>query len=232
MHKVSFTGSTAVGKLLMRQCAGEKSTLKKISLELGGNAPFIVFPDANIDAAVAGALICKFRSSGQVCVAANRIFVHDSVYDRFSAALVSRIRSEFVVGDGLATPRVTHGPLIHARAVEKTCAHVRDAVARGAKVLIGGNPMPHLGPNFFEPTVLADMSEDMQLSCEETFGPVAGLFRFSSEKEVVDRANDTEMGLAGYFYSQDVQRAWRVAKALKAGMIGMNTGLVSDPAAP
>jgi succinate-semialdehyde dehydrogenase/glutarate-semialdehyde dehydrogenase len=229
VNKISFTGSTRVGKLLMQQCA--ETTLKKISLELGGNAPFIVFDDADIDAAVAGAIACKFRASGQVCVSANRIYIHESIYEEFSGKLALRIKQEFKVGNGLALG-VTHGPLIHGRAVEKAESHVKDALAKGAKAIIGGNRMPKLGPNFFEPTVLIDMAGDMQLACEETFGPVAALFRFKTEKEVLELANDTDMGLAGYFFSRDIQRVWRVAKAMQVGMVGVNTGVISDPAAP
>lgn len=230
VQKVSFTGSTNVGKILMRQCA--ETTLKKISLELGGNAPFIVFEDADIDAAVAGAVFCKFRSSGQTCVSANRIFVHCNVYQEFATKLAAHVERHFVIGNGLTDNRVTHGPLIHAQAVHKTQAHVENATSRGAKVLAGGKPRPELGPNFFEPTVLADVKTDIQIACEETFGPVAGLFRFGSESEAIAMANDTDMGLAGYFYSRDIKRVWRVAKALKVGMIGVNTGSISDPAAP
>lgn len=230
VKKVSFTGSTDIGKLLMRQCA--ETTLKKISLELGGNAPFIVFDDADIDAAVQGALISKFRSSGQTCVCANRIFVQDAVYDRFADRLAAHVRNNFVVGDGLKSTEVTHGPLIHDRAVAKVHEHVTDAVSKGAKILAGGRKVPELGPNYFQPTVLAGMTGDMKLAAEETFGPVAGLFRFETEQEVIKLANDTDMGLAAYLFTKDNQRAWRMAKALEAGMVGLNTGLISDPAAP
>jgi succinate-semialdehyde dehydrogenase / glutarate-semialdehyde dehydrogenase len=230
VHKISFTGSTRVGKLLMQQCA--ETTLKKVSLELGGNAPFIVFEDADIDAAVAGAIASKFRGSGQTCVCANRIFVHRPVYRTFAAKLARRVRSEFAVGNSLTTPGITHGPLIHQAAVEKVERHVEDAVSKGAKVLAGGSRLPRLGPNFFAPTVLSDMHDGMLLASEETFGPVAGLFTFDTEEEVVRRSNETEVGLAGYFFSKDVQRVWRVANALEVGMVGVNTGAISDPAAP
>jgi len=179
INKVSFTGSTNVGKILMRQCA--ETTLKKISLELGGNAPFIVFNDADLDAAVQGAIISKFRASGQTCVCANRFYIQDGIYEEFAARLAARVRDEFVVGDGLKSSRVTHGPLIHERAVQKAEEHVRDAVSKGAKVLVGGHKMPELGRSFFQPTVLTGMSAEMKLASEETFGPVAGLFRFKTE---------------------------------------------------
>lgn len=230
VKKVSFTGSTNVGKLLMRQCA--ETTLKKISLELGGNAPFIVFDDADIEAAVQGALVSKFRSSGQTCVCANRIFVQDAVYDKFANKLAAHVGDNFVVGDSLKSANVTHGPLIHDRAVQKVHEHVTDAVSKGAKILVGGRKEPELGPNFFQPTVLAGMTFEMKLANEETFGPVAGLFRFKTEQEVCKLANSTDMGLAAYFFTKDNQRAWRVAKVLEVGMVGLNTGLISDPAAP
>lgn len=214
----------------MRQCA--ETTLKKVTLELGGNAPFIVFNDADIDAAVNGCILSKFRGTGQTCVSANRIFVQDGVYDQFAKKLASRIRSEFVVGNGLSSSKVTHGPLIHERAVQKSEEHVQDAVSKGAKVLVGGQKMPELGRNYFQPTVLTSMTEDMQIASEETFGPVAGLFRFKNEKEVVELANDTEMGLAAYFFTKEIHRAWRVARALEVGMVGVNTGIISDTAAP
>ncbi|KAK2044544.1 succinate-semialdehyde dehydrogenase [Colletotrichum somersetense] len=227
VRKVSFTGSTAVGKLLMRQCAG---TLKKLSMELGGNAPFIVFDDADVDAAVAGAVASKFRSSGQTCVCANRIYVQRGVYDEFAEKFAAKVR-EFAVGNGFAEG-TTHGPLIHGRAVDKAEAHVRDAESKGASVVVGGGRAPALGANFYEPTVLAGMTADMAMATEETFGPVAGLFPFETEAEVVALANATDVGLAGYFFSRDVQRVHRVAEALEVGMVGVNTGLISDPAAP
>ena len=228
VHKVSFTGSTNVGKILMRQCA--ETTLKKVCLELGGNAPFIVFNDADIDAAVAGAIACKFRGSGQTCVSANRIYVQDDIYDRFSEKLASVVRESLVVGNSLETTTVTQGPLINSSAVRKAKEHVEDAVSKGARVLVGGDRLPQLGPNFFQPTVLVEMSKNMKLATEETFGPVCGLFRFRTESEVIDLANDTEMGLAAYLFSKEIHRAWRVARALRVGMVGY-TGIISDVAA-
>ncbi len=214
----------------MQQCA--ETTLKKISLELGGNAPFIVFEDADIDVAVAGAIASKFRGSGQTCVCANRIFVHQSIYDNFAVKLATKVRDEFVVGNSLTTSGVTHGPLIHQAAVGKVESHVKDAVSKGAKILAGGSRLPQLGSNFFAPTVLSNMDDGMKLASEETFGPVAGLFSFETEEEVVRRSNETEVGLAGYFFTKDVHRVWRVARALEVGMVGVNTGAISDPAAP
>lgn len=227
IKKVSFTGSTNVGKLLMKQSS---STIKKLSFELGGNAPFIVFDDADLDLAVAGAVTSKFRSSGQTCVCANRIYVQRGIYDKFCAAFAEKVKS-FKVGGGY-TDGVTHGPLIHDRAVSKVDAHVQDAVKQGAKVLVGGQALPDVGSNFYQPTVLRDMTADMAIASEETFGPVAGLFPFDSEADVVALANKTEVGLAGYFFSRDVQRCYRVAEALEVGMVGVNTGLISDPASP
>lgn len=235
VHKVSFTGSTAVGKLLMQQCAGNTpgGTLKKVSLELGGNAPFIVFDDADLEAAVEGALVSKFRASGQTCVCANRLYVQAGVYDEFAARLAERVRREFVVGDG-AVAGTTHGPLIHARAAAKAESHVQDAVAKGAKVLVGGAPTAAKLPStsFLVPTVLTEVTSDMRIASEETFGPVAGLFRFTTEAEALQLANGTEFGLAAYVFSRDVHRAWRVARALDVGMVGLNTGIISDAAAP
>ncbi|KAL8785871.1 MAG: hypothetical protein Q9213_003103 [Squamulea squamosa] len=227
VRKISFTGSTGVGKLLMKQSA---DTLKKLSFELGGNAPFIVFDDADLDVAINGAIACKFRSSGQTCVCANRIYVQKGIYDKFSAAFAEKVKS-FKVGGGY-DEGVTHGPLIHDRAVSKVDAQVRDAEKKGGKIVIGGQKMEELGSNFFQPTVITGMTMDMQLASEETFGPVAGLFPFDTEAEVVGMANKVEVGLAGYFYSNNLQRAYRVAEALEVGMVGINTGLVSDPAAP
>ncbi|KAF1990545.1 succinic semialdehyde dehydrogenase [Aulographum hederae CBS 113979] len=227
IRKVSFTGSTNVGKLLMKQSA---STLKKLSFELGGNAPFIVFDDADLNVAVAGAIACKFRSSGQTCVCANRIYVQQGIYDEFCKAFAEKVKT-FKVGSGYEEG-VTHGPLIHDRAISKVEQHVRDAESQGGKVLVGGQKMPDLGSNYFQPTVIRDMTSKMQLASEETFGPVAGVFFFSTEKDVVAMANDTEVGLAGYFFSKDIQRCYRVAEALEVGMVGVNTGLISDPAAP
>lgn len=227
IRKVSFTGSTNVGKLLMKQSS---DTLKKLSFELGGNAPFIVFNDADLDLAVAGAIASKFRSSGQTCVCANRIYVQSGIYEKFASLFAKKVK-EFKVGAGY-DEGVTHGPLIHDRAVSKVDAHVRDAEKKGGRVIVGGLKIPNLGDNFFEPTVITGMTMDMKLASEETFGPVAGLFSFETEKEVVDLANSADVGLAGYFYSKDLQRVYRVAEALEVGMVGVNTGLISDPAAP
>ncbi|KAF2132376.1 succinic semialdehyde dehydrogenase [Dothidotthia symphoricarpi CBS 119687] len=227
VKKVSFTGSTGVGKLLMKQSA---STLKKLSFELGGNAPFIVFDDADLDAAVAGAITSKFRSSGQTCVCANRIYVQSGIYDAFATKFTEKVKA-FSVGYGY-DEGVTHGPVIHARALEKVETHVQDAVTQGGKVLVGGNRMPDLGANFFQPTVIRDMTADMKLHDEETFGPVAGLFKFDTEADVVRLANSADVGLAGYFFSRDVQRCYRVAEALEVGMVGVNTGLISDAGSP
>lgn len=227
VKKVSFTGSTPVGKLLMKQSS---STLKKLSFELGGNAPFIVFDDADLDAAVAGAIASKFRSSGQTCVCANRIYVQSGIYDKFAEGLAAKVK-EFKVGGGYEKG-VTHGPLIHDRAIEKVNKHVRDAEKKGGNVIQGGQKMPDLGPNFFQPTVITGMKPDMELASEETFGPVAGLFKFDTEEEVVRQANASDVGLAGYFFSRDLERVYRVAESLEVGMVGINTGLISDPAAP
>ena len=227
IRKVSFTGSTPVGKLLMKQSA---DTLKKLSFELGGNAPLIVFDDADIDAAVNGAITCKFRSSGQTCICANRIYVQEGIYDIFANKFAEKVKA-FKVGNGFAEG-ITHGPLIHDRAISKVDTHVRDAEEKGAKVTVGGQKMPDLGENFFQPTVLTGMKMSMQLASEETFGPVAGLFPFKTEKDVVEMANQADVGLAGYFFSKDVQRIYRVAEALEVGMVGVNTGLISDAAAP
>lgn len=226
VRKVTFTGSTEIGKLLMEQSA---STVKKISLELGGNAPFLVFDDADLDAAVEGAMASKFRNTGQTCVCANRILVQDEVYDEFSAKL-SQAVSAMKVGDGLEDG-VVQGPLIDMPAVEKVEEHVQDAVAKGARVVIGGQRHA-LGGTFYEPTVLADVTTDMRITREETFGPVAPLFRFKTEEEAIKMANDTEFGLAGYFYSRDVGRIWRVAEALEYGLVGVNAGVISTEVAP
>ena len=227
IRKVSFTGSTPVGKLLMKQSS---DTLKKLSFELGGNAPLIVFDDADLDIAVNGAIASKFRSSGQTCVCANRIYIQKGIYDNFAAKFTEKVK-DFSVG-GAFGDGITHGPLIHDRAVSKVDAHVRDAEKKGAKVTAGGQKMPEIGDNFFQPTVLTGMTMDMQLASEETFGPVAGLFPFETEQEVVQMANSAEVGLAGYFFSKDIQRVYRVAEALEVGMVGVNTGLISDAAAP
>jgi succinate-semialdehyde dehydrogenase / glutarate-semialdehyde dehydrogenase len=227
VKKVSFTGSTNVGKLLMKQSS---STLKKLSFELGGNAPLIVFDDADMDTAVTGAIASKFRSSGQTCVCANRIYVQSGIYDEFAEAFAAKVK-QFKVGGGYSEG-VTHGPLIHERAVEKVERHVKDAEKKGGKVIVGGQKLPDVGPNFFQPTVITGMSSDMELAHEETFGPVAGIFKFETEEEVIKAANDADVGLAGYFFSRDIQRVFRVAEALEVGMVGVNTGLISDPAAP
>ncbi|WP_132384147.1 NADP-dependent succinate-semialdehyde dehydrogenase [Paraburkholderia sp. BL9I2N2] len=226
VRKLSFTGSTPVGRLLMSQCA---STVKKVSLELGGNAPFIVFDDADVDAAVQGAIASKYRNSGQTCVCTNRFYVHDTVYDQFAeklAAAVSRLK----VGRG-TEPDVAQGPLINEAAVQKVEAHIADALAKGASVVTGGKRHA-LGHGFFEPTVLRDVTPAMQVAKDETFGPLAPLFRFSSDDEVIRFANDTEFGLASYFYSRDIGRVWRVAEALEYGMVGVNTGLISNEVSP
>lgn len=227
VKKVSFTGSTAVGKLLMKQSS---STLKKLSMELGGNAPFIVFDDADVDAAVAGAIASKFRSSGQTCVCANRIYVQEGIYEEFVRKFVEKVNG-FKVGHGF-DEGVTHGPLIHDRAVSKVEAHVKDAVGKGAKLMVGGQKIPELGTHFYQPTVLRDMTVDMAIATEETFGPIAGLFPFKTEADVVSMANKTEVGLAGYFYASDLKRVYRVAESLEVGMVGVNTGIISDVAAP
>jgi succinate-semialdehyde dehydrogenase/glutarate-semialdehyde dehydrogenase len=226
VRKLSFTGSTGVGRILMEQSS---STIKKLALELGGNAPFIVFDDADIDAAVEGAAASKFRNAGQACVGTNRFYIHDSVYDEFAAGLVEKA-GELTVGDG-ADPVVTMGPLINTEAVEKVESHIADAVGKGARVLAGGKRHA-LGGSFFEPTVLADVSRDALVSCEETFGPLAPLFRFTDEAEVVEAANATEFGLAAYVYSRDIGRIWRMAEVIETGMVGINVGLMANEAVP
>jgi succinate-semialdehyde dehydrogenase/glutarate-semialdehyde dehydrogenase len=226
VRKLSFTGSTEVGRLLMAQCA---PTIKKLSLELGGNAPFIVFDDADVDAAVEGALIAKYRNTGQTCVCANRLLVQAGVYEEFAEKLAARV-AQLKVGSGFEEG-VVQGPLIEASAVDKVEAHIADALAHGARVLTGGKRHA-LGGTFFEPTVLAGVTSAMRVAREETFGPVAPLFRFASEAEAVDMANATEYGLAAYFYSRDVARCFRVGEALEYGMIGVNTGLISNEVAP
>jgi len=226
VRKLSFTGSTDTGRKLMAQSA---PTIKKLSLELGGNAPFIVFDDADLDAAVEGAIASKFRNTGQTCVCANRIYVQDRVYDAFAAKLVTAV-SKLKVGDGTESG-VTLGPLINSDAVDKVEQHIADATSKGARVLLGGKRHA-LGGTFFEPTVLADMSPSMQVAREETFGPVAPLFRFRSDDEALRLANDSEFGLASYFYSRDIGRIWRVAEGLESGMVGINTGLISNEVAP
>ena len=226
IRKLSFTGSTHIGKLLMAQCAG---TVKKLGLELGGNAPFIVFDDADLDAAVQGALASKFRNTGQTCVCANRLLVQDGVYDAFADKLATAVR-QLQVG-AASSGNVQQGPLINAKAVEKVAEHVADALSQGAKVMTGGAPHP-LGGNFYQPTVLTEVTEHMLVAHEETFGPLAPLFRFHDEAEAIRLANATEFGLAAYFYSRDVGRIWRVAEAIEAGMVGINEGLISTEVAP
>ncbi|MBN3858511.1 NADP-dependent succinate-semialdehyde dehydrogenase [Paraburkholderia sp. Ac-20340] len=226
VRKLSFTGSTPVGRLLMSQCA---ATVKKVSLELGGNAPFIVFDDADLDAAVAGAIASKYRNSGQTCVCTNRFYVHDAVYDAFAAKLRDAVEKLKV---GLGTEAgVTQGPLINEAAVLKVESHIEDALGKGAQVLTGGKRHA-LGHGFFEPTILTGVTPAMKVARDETFGPLAPLFRFSSDEEVIKMANDTEFGLAAYFYSRDIGRVWRVAEALEYGMVGINTGLISNEVAP
>ena len=226
VRKVTFTGSTAVGKLLMRQSA---DTLKKVSLELGGNAPFIVFDDANLDVAVEGAMASKYRNSGQTCVCANRLLVQDSVYDAFAEKLAAAVE-KLQVGNGMEDG-TTQGPLINEAAVQKVEEHIADAVEKGARVVTGGKRHA-LGHTFFEPTLLADVTTDMCVASEETFGPVAPLFRFSSEEEAIQMANDTEFGLAAYFFARDVGRIWRVSEELEYGIVGVNTGIISTEVAP
>ena len=226
VRKFSFTGSTEIGKQLMEQCAG---TVKKVSLELGGNAPFLVFDDADLEAAVAGAVASKFRNMGQTCVCANRVLVQDGVYEEFSARLGQAV-SAMKVGNGLDAG-VVQGPLIDMAAVEKVEEHIADALDNGARVVVGGNRHP-LGGTWFEPTVLADVTPDMKVAREETFGPVAPLFRFEGEGEAVAMANDTEFGLASYFYSRDIGRIWRVSESLEYGMVGVNSGILSAAEAP
>jgi succinate-semialdehyde dehydrogenase/glutarate-semialdehyde dehydrogenase len=226
VRKLSFTGSTEIGKLLMRQSA---DTVKKISLELGGNAPFIVFNDADLDAAVAGAIASKFRNSGQTCVCANRLLVQDGVYDVFAAKLAEAV-SRLTVGPGLEAG-VQQGPLINQAGVEKVEDHIEDALAKGARVKVGGKRHA-LGGTFFEPTVLLDVTSAMKVSGEETFGPVAPLYRFHTEEEAIQLANATRFGLASYFYTRDLGRAWRVAEALEYGMVGVNEGIISNEVAP
>jgi succinate-semialdehyde dehydrogenase/glutarate-semialdehyde dehydrogenase len=226
VRKLSFTGSTAVGRLLMAQCA---PTIKKLSLELGGNAPFIVFDDADLDAAVDGAITAKYRNTGQTCVCANRFLVQAGIYEEFAAKLAERAQG-LKVGDGTEAG-VAQGPLINAAGLAKVEAHVADALGKGARVLCGG-ARHERGGNFFQPTVLADVTSAMQVAREETFGPVAPLFRFDTEEQAVAMANDTEFGLAAYFFSRDIGRCWRVGEALEYGMVGINSGLISTEVAP
>jgi succinate-semialdehyde dehydrogenase/glutarate-semialdehyde dehydrogenase len=226
VRKFTFTGSTEVGKQLMAQCA---STVKKVSLELGGNAPFIVFDDADIDAAVEGAMASKFRNTGQTCVCANRMLVQEGVYDKFAQKLSAKVAA-MKIGNGLEDG-VMQGPLIDMKAVEKVEEHIADAVGKGARIVTGGKRHAK-GGTFFEPTVLAEVKNNMKVTHEETFGPVAPLFRFKTEQELIKLANDTQYGLASYFYSRDIGRIWRVAEALEYGMVGINVGIISNEIAP
>jgi succinate-semialdehyde dehydrogenase/glutarate-semialdehyde dehydrogenase len=226
VRKLSFTGSTAVGKKLIAACAG---TVKKVSMELGGNAPFIVFDDADLDAAVQGLMASKYRNTGQTCVCANRVYVQDGVYEAFAAKLAVAVAG-LRVGDGLAGP-TDQGPLIDERALAKVQAHIADAISQGARIAAGGKPHA-LGGTFFEPTILLDVTPGMRVSREETFGPVAPLFRFHNEAEAIQLANDTEFGLAAYFFTRDLARSWRVQEALEYGLVGVNTGLISTEVAP
>ncbi len=226
VKKLSFTGSTGVGKLLIRQCA---DTVKKVSMELGGNAPFMVFDDADVDAAVEGAMASKYRNSGQTCVCANRLFVQAGVYDEFSQKLAAKVAA-LKVGNGLDAG-VTQGPLINAKAADSAEAFIADALAKGATVLTGGQRQ-EAGKNFFEPTIVTEVSKDMRLAQEEIFGPIAPVFKFTDEAEGIALANNTEYGLAGYFYSRDLGRVWRVAEALEVGMVGVNTGMLTTELAP
>ena len=226
VRKLSFTGSTEIGKVLMRQCA---DTVKKVSMELGGNAPFIVFDDADIDAAVAGAIQSKYRNAGQTCVCANRIFAHEEIYDEFTEKLASAV-SKMKVGDGLDESTEV-GPLIDVAAVEKVEAHINDAIAKGAEVAVGGGRHER-GGTFFQPTVIKHVKVNMDVSNEETFGPLAPLFKFSNEDEIIEMANATEFGLAAYLYSRDIGRVWRMSEALEYGIVGINTGIISTEVAP
>jgi succinate-semialdehyde dehydrogenase / glutarate-semialdehyde dehydrogenase len=226
VRKLTFTGSTEVGRVLMQQCA---ATIKKLSLELGGNAPFIVFDDADLDAAVEGAIVSKYRNAGQTCVCANRLYVQDGVYDAFAAKLVVAVE-KLKVGNGVE-PGVVQGPLIDTAAVAKVEQHIADALAKGGRLLTGGKRHA-LGHSFFQPTVIADTTPEMMVAHEETFGPLAPLFRFKTDAEAIALANDTEFGLASYFYSRDIGRIWRVAEGLESGMVGINTGLISNEIAP
>lgn len=226
VRKLSFTGSTEVGRLLLAKCS---DTVKKVSMELGGNAPFIVFDDADIDAAVEGAIQSKYRNTGQTCVCANRFLVQDGVYDEFAEKLSIAV-GEMKVGDGM-DEGVTQGPLINEEAVQKVEEHISDAVSKGARVMVGGE-RHELGGSFFQPTLMVDVSTEMMLAHEETFGPVAPLFRFETEEQAIEMANDTEFGLAAYFYSQNLGRVWRVSEHLEYGMVGINSGIISTAIAP
>jgi succinate-semialdehyde dehydrogenase/glutarate-semialdehyde dehydrogenase len=226
VRKISFTGSTEIGRELMAKCAYD---IKKVSLELGGNAPFIVFEDADLDAAVQGAIASKFRNAGQTCVCTNRLYVHDSVYEAFVGKLAAAV-NDLKIGDGFAEG-VVLGPMIDGNAVAKVQEHIDDALKKGARVLAGGEPH-QLGGNFFKPTVLVDVPDSARVSKEETFGPLAPVFRFFEDADVIRRANDTEYGLAAYFYSSSLSRAFRVGENLEYGIVGVNTGIISSEAAP
>jgi succinate-semialdehyde dehydrogenase / glutarate-semialdehyde dehydrogenase len=226
VRKITFTGSTEVGRLLMKQSA---DTIKKLSFELGGNAPFIVFDDADLDAAVQGAMASKYRNTGQTCVCANRIYVQAGVYDQFAEKLVAAVK-ELKVGNGFE-PGVTQGPLIDQAAVDKVEEHIRDAVGQGARIVLGGK-RHSLGQTFFEPTVIVGVTPSMLVAKEETFGPVAPLFRFETVEEAIELANNSEFGLASYFYSRDMSRIWKVAEGLESGMVGINTGMISSEVVP
>jgi succinate-semialdehyde dehydrogenase/glutarate-semialdehyde dehydrogenase len=226
VRKLTFTGSTQVGKQLMRDCAG---TMKRLSMELGGNAPFIVFDDADIDAAVEGAMACKYRNSGQTCVCANRMYVQAGVYDEFCRKLTTAVQA-LKVGNGF-DDGVQLGPLIDLAAVETVESHIKDAVSKGGKILAGGTRHA-LGGSFFAPTIVADVTDDMRVAKEETFGPLAPIFKFDTEDEVVRKANDTEFGLAAYFYTRDLGRCWRIGEKLEYGLVGINSGIISNPVAP
>ena len=226
VRKLSFTGSTEIGKKLMAQCAG---TIKKVSLELGGNAPLIVFDDCDMEQAIKGAMASKYRNAGQTCVCANRILVQDGVYDEFASRFAQAV-GELQVGSGLSEG-VTQGPLINMAAVEKVEEHIQDAIDKGARLVVGGERHP-LGGQFFRPTILAEVTPEMKISSEETFGPVAPLFRFDTENEAIEMANNTEFGLAAYFFSRDIGRVWRVSEALEYGIVGINEGIISTEVAP
>ena len=226
VRKLTFTGSTEIGKLLMEQCAG---TVKKVTMELGGNAPFIVFDDADLDQAVEGAMASKYRNAGQTCVCANRLLVQSGVYDEFTAKLTEAVQA-MTVGNGVE-PGVVQGPLIDMKAVEKIEEHIADAISKGAQVAVGG-ARHSLGGSFFEPTVMTEVTPQMQVAREETFGPLAPIFRFDSEAQAIEMANDTEFGLAAYFYSRDLGRVWRVAEGIEYGIVGINTGIISTEIAP
>ena len=226
VRKITFTGSTEVGRILMRQCSDQ---IKKVSLELGGNAPFIVFDDADIDEAVAGAMISKYRNAGQTCVCANRIYVQENIYEEFSKKLAEATRA-MKVGNGF-DDGVTTGPLIDQQALEKVEEHIEDAVSKGASILSGGT-RSNLGGTFYNPTVLTNVTSSMKVAKEETFGPIAPLFKFDSVENVIEAANDTEFGLAAYFYAKDLSKVWKVAEALEYGIVGINTGLISTEVAP